>query len=106
MSDGSEDMGNVSDFQNPEVPEVIINAVTELIIDESFESTDRVAEDIDNMIDAIGMERMEVLKGFLARGDLAESLCKSPSFIEAINRRLAQFTEALNGIDFSDTGDL
>ena len=106
MSDGNEDIGDISDFQSPKIPGSILSAITDLIIDESFVSDDRVAEDIDFMLDAIGASRMEALKGFLARGDLAKDLCKAPSFIEAVSRRLAQFAEALNGIDFSDTGDL
>ncbi len=102
----SDDFGDVGDFETPELNPEIIEAISSLVIDESFVSNDRVAEDIDNLIEAIGMERMQVLKDYLMRDNVVEQVCDDASFRDAVERRIESYRLALNSIDFSDTGDL
>ncbi len=102
----SDDFGDVGDFETPELNPGIIEAISSLVIDESFVSNDRVAEDIDNLIEAIGMERMQVLKDYLMRDNVVEQVCDDASFRDAVERRIESYRLALNSIDFSDTGDL
>lgn len=102
----NDDLGDVGDFERPTLDEAIIEAIASLVIDESPASTDRIAEDIDNLIEAIGSERMRVLRDYLARGDVADAVCDDPSFRERVARRVEEFREALNSIDYDDTGDL
>lgn len=102
----SDDFGDVGDFEKPQLEDTAVEALTNLIIDEGESSTDRIAEDIDDLIEAVGMERMQILKDYLMRDNSAESLCRSPIFQAAVARRANEFREALASIDFSDTGDL
>jgi len=100
------DFEDVGSYDSPQMPENIIAAITDLIIDEGESSHDRIDDDINDLIEVVGMEHMENLKNYLMRDNIAEILCSSPVFVQAVARRVGEFYDALSGIDFNDNGDL
>ena len=100
------DFGGVEEFDQPEADSEVLSALVPLIIDESHTADERIEEDIDNLIDSVGMPELAKLKEYMNRGDLAAALCRHPLFVEAVERRIAQYADLLNSINFDDDGNL
>ena len=50
----NDDLGDVSDFEKPKMPEHIINALASLVINTGQEANEQVIDDMDNLIEAMG----------------------------------------------------
>ena len=93
---------DVSDFEPPKLDESLLEAISNLVIDESPTAAERVTEDIENLIDAVGMDYIQTLNSYLIRDDVADSICDFPEFRRMVARRIIQFRDSIaNIIDLS-----
>ncbi len=109
MSDfEDEGTGDVSSFDKPTVPSEIVNVLIGLIINNGANSEDQAEEDLDILVDVMGIEHLRSLSEMLS-GDtsiLVDAILQSPTLREALTEKMNTFTELLRQINFEDDGDL
>ena len=109
MSDfEDEGTGDVSGFDKPTVPSDIVNALIGLVINTGANSEDQAEEDLDILVDVMGLEHLQNLAEMLS-GDtsiLVDAILQSPTLREALTEKMNTFVGLLRRIDFEDDGDL
>ncbi len=104
----SDDFGDVSGFEKPTVPDEVVNTLISLVINQGANSEDQVEEDLDILVDVLGLEYLKTLADMLSRDKetLVESLLHSDTLREALISKLNMYQGMLSRIDFDDDGEL
>ena len=105
----NDDLGDVGDFEKPEVPEHIINALAGLIINTGQEANEQVIDDMENLIEAMdNPQYMEDLAMMLRMNSemIVDALLQSPVLREMLITKIGMYRDFISGIDFNDDGNM
>ena len=105
----SDDIGDVADFEKPEAPEHIVNALAGLIVNTGQGANEQVIDDMENLIEAMDNPKYMDDLAMMLRMDsemIVDALLQSPALREALITKIGMYRDFISGIDFNDDGNL
>ena len=102
--------GDVSDFEVPQVPSSILGPLIDLILKpgSAFNVEERAQEDIEDLIDSMGLEPLRQLADMFSMSPeyVVDSMLRSDALRETLIDQFKFYAGIFESIDFEDDGNL